>query len=129
MVEWELKYTKKSKNDSQLLKSCHLDGKAKNILNKIKEDPYGKPPPFDDFLSYYTLFIFNRQFRKKNRRRQKDAASLYLFISLYGKNVNPLFSYTRIARSLSSSTSNRKMAFGYFSRMVSRNRLPIPSPL
>ena len=47
MVEWELKYTKKSKNDSQLLKSCHLDGKAKNILNKIKEDPYGKPPPFE----------------------------------------------------------------------------------
>lgn len=47
MVEWELKYTKKSKNDSQLLKSCHLDGKAKNIFNKIKEDPYGKPPPFE----------------------------------------------------------------------------------
>lgn len=47
MVEWEMKYTKKSKNDSLFLKSCHLDIKAKHILNLIKENPYGNPPPFE----------------------------------------------------------------------------------
>lgn len=47
MVEWKLQFTKKAQNDSKLLNAVHLKEKAQKILNTIKEDPYGTPPPFE----------------------------------------------------------------------------------
>ena len=66
MVDWKVEFTKKAINDSQLLKRNHLDVKSKRILNIIKEDPYGTPPPFEK-LKADLCGMYSRRINIKHR--------------------------------------------------------------
>lgn len=66
MVDWKVEFTKKAINDSQLLKRNHLDVKSKRILNIIKEDPYGTPPPFEK-LKADLYGMYSRRINIKHR--------------------------------------------------------------
>jgi len=44
---YSIVFTKRSKNDIAKLKASGLDGKAKNLIDIIREDPYRTPPTFE----------------------------------------------------------------------------------
>ena len=43
-------YTKKAANDIPNLKAARLDGKAKLLIDLIRENPYQTPPPYEKLL-------------------------------------------------------------------------------
>ncbi len=47
---WELVYTKQAQKDSKKLASSGLKGKAKSILEIIKENPFQNPPPYEKLV-------------------------------------------------------------------------------
>ena len=47
---WEIIYTKKAAQDIPRLKAAKLDGKAKNLIALIAEDPFHTPPPYEKLL-------------------------------------------------------------------------------
>jgi len=40
-------YTKTALKDIPKLKAAHLDGKAKDLISIIRENPYQTPPPYE----------------------------------------------------------------------------------
>ena len=89
MVDWEIKYTKKAINDSQLLKSNHLDVKTKQILNIIRENPYGNPPPFEK-LKADLCGKYSRRINLKHRivysvNKDNKVIIVYGMFSHYGE--------------------------------------------
>ncbi|MGF7430075.1 Txe/YoeB family addiction module toxin [Thermoanaerobacterium thermosaccharolyticum] len=44
---YKLKFSKYSLKDAKRLEESGLDGKAKEILKIIKENPYQNPPPYE----------------------------------------------------------------------------------
>lgn len=40
-------YAKKAKNDIPKLKAAKLDGKAKALIELLREDPFKSPPPYE----------------------------------------------------------------------------------
>ncbi len=47
MVEWNIRFKKKAQKDSKLLKAAHLEGRVERIIDVLRADPYGNPPPFE----------------------------------------------------------------------------------
>lgn len=43
-------YTKTALKDIHKLKSVHLDGKAKSLIELIKENPFQNPPPYEKLV-------------------------------------------------------------------------------
>ena len=43
-------YTKTALKDIPKLKSVHLDGKAKSLIELIKENPFQNPPPYEKLV-------------------------------------------------------------------------------
>lgn len=50
MVNYKVVYTKKAAGDIPKLKAAKLDGKAKALIELIKEDPYRTPPRFEKLV-------------------------------------------------------------------------------
>lgn len=63
---YKIIYTKTAVKDIPKLKSAHLDQKAKNLIELLKEDPYKTPPSCEkligDFQGLYSRRI-NHQHR------------------------------------------------------------------
>ncbi len=49
-MSWELVFTKQAQKDAKKLTSSGLKGKAKSILEIIKENPFQKPPPYEKLV-------------------------------------------------------------------------------
>jgi len=49
-VTWKLVYTKQAQKDAKKLASSGLKPKAQELLALIAEDPYRKPPPFENLI-------------------------------------------------------------------------------
>ena len=50
MVAYKIGYTKDAVKDIPKLKSAHLDGKARALIEIIKENPFKTPPPYEKLL-------------------------------------------------------------------------------
>ena len=49
-MTWKLVYTKQAQKDAKKLASSGLKPKAQELLALISEDPYRKPPPFENLI-------------------------------------------------------------------------------
>ncbi|WP_313053810.1 Txe/YoeB family addiction module toxin [Pseudomonas lopnurensis] len=49
-MTWKLAYTKQAQKDAKKLASSGLKPKAQELLALIAEDPYRKPPPFENLI-------------------------------------------------------------------------------
>lgn len=49
-MTWELVYTKQAQKDAKKLAASGLKNKAQLLLEIIKNDPYQKPPPFENLV-------------------------------------------------------------------------------
>lgn len=49
-MTWKLLYTRQSQKDAKKLASSGLKPKAQELLAMIAEDPYRKPPPFEQLI-------------------------------------------------------------------------------
>lgn len=47
---YRIVYTKTATKDIPKLKSAHLDGKAKSLIEIIKENPFQCPPPYEKLV-------------------------------------------------------------------------------
>lgn len=46
-MSWQILYTKKAAADIPKLKAARLDGKARALIELLRENPYQTPPPFE----------------------------------------------------------------------------------
>ena len=46
-MSWQILYTKKAVADIPKLKTARLDGKARTLIELLRENPYQTPPPFE----------------------------------------------------------------------------------
>ena len=49
-MRWRLVYTKQAQKDAKKLASSGLKPKAQELLARISEDPYQRPPPFEKLI-------------------------------------------------------------------------------
>jgi len=49
-VTWKLYYTKQAQRDARKLASSGLKSKAQELLKIIEQDPYQKPPPYEELI-------------------------------------------------------------------------------
>jgi len=49
-VTWKLVYTRQAQKDAKKLASSGLKPKAQDLLALVAEDPYRKPPPFENLI-------------------------------------------------------------------------------
>jgi toxin YoeB len=49
-VTWTLVYTKQAQKDAKKLASGGLKSKAQDLLELLAEDPYRKPPPYENLV-------------------------------------------------------------------------------
>lgn len=47
---YRIVYTKTATKDIPKLKSAHLDGKAKSLIEIIRENPFQNPPPYEKLM-------------------------------------------------------------------------------
>lgn len=47
MVRYKIIFSRQAQKDKKLLKQAGLENKAKTILNKMIENPYVTPPPYE----------------------------------------------------------------------------------
>jgi toxin YoeB len=50
LVTWKLIYTRQAQKDAKNLAARGLKPKAQELLSRIAEDPYRKPPPFENLV-------------------------------------------------------------------------------
>ena len=49
-MTWKLVYTRQAQKDAKKLASSGLKPKAQDLLALVAEDPYRKPPPFENLI-------------------------------------------------------------------------------
>lgn len=47
---WEVRFTKQAAKDAKRLKEAGLDGKAKHLVEVVREDPFGRPPDYEPLV-------------------------------------------------------------------------------
>ncbi len=47
---FKIVFTRRAEKDAKKLEQAGLDGKAKELLKLIKENPYQKPPPYEKLV-------------------------------------------------------------------------------
>lgn len=57
LVVYKIFYTKTAQKDIPKLKSAHLDGKAKELIDVIRENPYQTPPGYEKLVGIYRAYI------------------------------------------------------------------------
>ena len=55
-----IKFSKQADKDKKLLKGARLDGKAKEFLNIIADDPFKEPPPYEKLVGNLSGFYSRR---------------------------------------------------------------------
>ena len=55
-----IKFSKQADKDKKLLKGARLDGKAKELLNVIANDPFKEPPPYERLVGNLSGFCSRR---------------------------------------------------------------------
>lgn len=45
---WQVVFTKRAAKDAKKLSAAHLDGKAKELLAIIEQDPFRRPPGYEE---------------------------------------------------------------------------------
>jgi toxin YoeB len=50
MVKWRLVYTRQAQRDAKKLSRSGLKPKAEELLGILSEDPFSKPPPFENLV-------------------------------------------------------------------------------
>ena len=50
LVSWSLIYTKSAQKDAKKIAASGLKNKAKKLLEKLKENPYQNPPPYEKLV-------------------------------------------------------------------------------
>lgn len=63
---YQIVYTKKATQDIPKLKAAKLDGRAKNLIGVLKENPYQTPPSFEK-LQGDLQGSFSRRINSKHR--------------------------------------------------------------
>lgn len=53
-MTWKLVYTKQAQKDAKKLASSGLKPKTQELLARIEDDPYRKPPPFEKLVGDLT---------------------------------------------------------------------------
>lgn len=54
MVSWRLVFTKQAQKDAKKLAHSGLKPQAERLLEILKENPYGNPPPYEKLLGDLT---------------------------------------------------------------------------
>ena len=49
-MTWELYFTRQARNDARKLAASGLKGKAQELLDIIRDDPFQKPPPYEKLV-------------------------------------------------------------------------------
>ena len=55
-----IKFSKQADKDKKLLKGARLDGKAKEFLNIIADDPFKEPSPYEKLVGNLSGFYSRR---------------------------------------------------------------------
>jgi len=75
MAKYRILYSKAALKDAKKLKAAHLDKKAKDLIDVLKEDPFRNPPAYEklvgDLSGAYSRRI-NIQHRLVYEVRQED---------------------------------------------------------
>lgn len=74
---YKIFYTKTACKDIPKLKAAHLDGKAKELIAVIRQNPFQTPPPYEKLVGslkgYYSRRI-NQQHRLVYEVREQEGA-------------------------------------------------------
>ena len=57
---YEIVYTRTALKDIPKLKAAHLDGKAKDLITVVRENPYQTPPPYEKLVGDLKDFYSRR---------------------------------------------------------------------
>jgi len=49
-VSWKIVYTRQAQKDAKKIAASQLKGKAQELLEIIREDPYQNPPPYEKLV-------------------------------------------------------------------------------
>ena len=49
-MRWELYFTRQARKDAKKLAAAGLRGKARELLDIIRDDPFQKPPPYEKLV-------------------------------------------------------------------------------
>jgi Txe/YoeB family toxin of toxin-antitoxin system len=49
-VSWKVVYTRQAQKDAKKIAASQLKGKAQELLEIIREDPYQNPPPYEKLV-------------------------------------------------------------------------------
>jgi Txe/YoeB family toxin of toxin-antitoxin system len=80
MVTYKVFYGKRTKSDAAHLKSAGLDGKARELIEVIKNDPYTSYPPYEK-LKGDLRQCYSRRINIKHRivnKVNEDAREIYI---------------------------------------------------
>jgi toxin YoeB len=57
---WDVRFSKNAEKDKKLLKAAGLEGKAKKLLNILREDPFQNPPSYEKLVGDLKGFYSRR---------------------------------------------------------------------
>lgn len=65
-MSWTIVYTKRARKDAKKIASSNLKSKAKELLNILKNDPFQKPPAFENLVGDLSG-LFSRRINIQHR--------------------------------------------------------------
>jgi toxin YoeB len=58
-MNWNLVYTKQAQKDAKKLAASNLKGKAEELLEILKENPFQNPPPYEKLVGDLEECLFS----------------------------------------------------------------------
>lgn len=65
-MSWRIVFARQAAKDATKLKGARLDGKAKQLIEKMKEDPFAYPPQYEALVGDLQGF-YSRRINVKHR--------------------------------------------------------------
>lgn len=87
-MTYKISYSKKALKDITLLKSAHLDKKAKQLIEILKQNPYQNPPPYEK-LTGNLQGLYSRRINLQHRLVydvREDNVLIFSMWTHYGDN-------------------------------------------
>lgn len=89
-MSYNIFYSKKALKDIPLLKSAHLDKKAKQLIEIIKQNPFQTPPPYEKLVGNLQG-LYSRRLNLQHRlvysvREDTKAVLIFSMWTHYGDN-------------------------------------------
>lgn len=63
---WHAVFTRQAAKDAKLLKAAGLDGKAKQLMAVVQEDPFGTPPSYESLVGSLSG-LYSRRISRQHR--------------------------------------------------------------